>query len=179
MPGQYYFALLFNYIDMKNNTGIELLDSNEVMPVTYLGVNVFASIRISNLMIMLFGSLNHPNKITIAYEDTGVPYTIEHKALFLTGTIWMGLVIDIMNKGSIYLCTGLSFMYGEWRDKVDAGEAGSLIANQSKDRQYKGMGIIFPFMLGSEGLITKKIGVGLDLIMITQQIMLETFSKKS
>ena len=178
MPGQYDFALLSNYVDMKNNNGIELLDSDEVTPVTYMGVNAFASIHASNLMLMLSGSLNYPNKISITYDDTssgtGVPHTIEHKALFLTTTLWIGPSIEIMNRGSIYLCTGPSFLYGEWGDKVDAGEA-----NQSKDRQYKGMGIIFPFMLGGEGLMTRKIGVGLDLIMIAQQIILETFSKKN
>jgi len=181
LPGQYDYNLLSKYLTQKNNGNIDGIDSNEVSPVTYFGVSAFGSMRISNFMIMLTGSLNFPGKITVTYNDTSsgtvVPYTVEHKALYITGTLWMGPSIDIMGKGSIYLCTGPSFMYAEWRDKVDAGETGSIDETKSKDRQYKGMGVILPFMVGGEGFITKKIGVRVELIMLAQQIMLETFSK--
>ena len=79
---------------------------------------------------------------------------------------------------ALLLLTGLifagpSFMYGEWRDKWDVTDNTS----QSKDRQYTGTGVVFPVMLGGESLITEKIGISLEVIVIAQAILLETFSK--
>ena len=189
MPGQYDYSILSNYVDQKNNNGIQNLDPSEITPVPYYGANIFASAKMFNFLIRIDASISFPGKITVTYNDvstgTVVPYSIEHKALLASGTLWLGPVFDFAGpagpagpagfagRGSVYLCTGPSFMYGEWRDKCDVTDNTS----RSKDRQYTGTGVVFPVMLGGESLITEKIGISLEVIVIAQAILLETFSK--
>jgi len=177
MPGQYDYSLLSEYYKQQNNNGIEGLDSSEISPVAYYGINAFGAVQLMNFLIRLDASISFPAKITVTYNDTStgtvVPHTIEHKALFTSGTLWLGPVIELAGRGSLYFCTGPSVLYAAWRDKLDVTDNTSL----SKDRQYKGMGVILPFMLGGEGLITEKIGISLEIVMIAQSILLETFSR--
>ncbi len=179
MPGQYDSYLISTYIKEKNNDNITNLDLSEIKPAAYLGFSAFAEIRLWNFMVKPQVSLSFPSKPTIYYIDSSsestVTHRIEHKALFIMGTTWMGPVMDLTGKSSIYLLAGPSFMYGEWRDKVDAENNTDL----SKDRQYKGLGVTIPVMFGAESAISERIGISLEVILIAQQILLETFSREN
>ena len=176
IPGQYDYSLISLYIREKNNDNISNVDLSEIKPAAYSGFNIFAEFKLWNFMVKPQVSLSFPSKITVTYIDSSsgstVPYSIEHKGLFIMGTTWLGPVMDLTGKSSIYLLAGPSFMYGEWRDKIDVENNTDL----SRDRQYRGMGVTIPVMFGAESAVSERIGISLEVILIAQQILLETFS---
>ncbi len=179
MPGQYNFTLIGLYTREMNDQGIETLDEGEIQPINYIGLNINGSVELYGFVLKPQFTLAIPTKTTITYTDTStgttVPHTIEHKALLLTGCPWIGPIIHMGEKNSVYLLIGPYLIYSEWRDKETVGDN----EPTSKDRQYFGFGITFPLLIGVEKLMTDHIGISLEGIVSGQQILIKSYGKDS
>ncbi len=177
MPGQYDYNLITLYTKEQNNNGIENLSLDEVQPINYIGVNLHASVEMYGFMLKPEITLALPTRVTIDYLDkstsTTVPYTIEHKSLFVAGCPWVGPVVEGKNLGSFYILFGPYLIYAEWRDRETVGDN----LPNSSDRQYRGFGLTFPVLIGGRKFITRNIGISVEGIVLGQQILIQSFDK--
>ena len=177
MPGAPDPLRLALYDDQLNNAGVEGLEAKEIRQVDYLGFHLFGQVNTGFFMTRLSVTAALPTLSSYTYLDdsggTEVPVSVEHKAGLVYGTLWLGPRLEFAGAGSIYFCIGPTYLYAQWRDKVEVQDDPGL----SKDRQYIGSGAVLPVLFGVEALVSDRIGLSLEAAFFGQQIVISTFGK--